>query len=110
MTRQQSPTIRREDYRTPDYRIEQVELEFDLGLESTRVKAKLAIRAADTRAGVRPLVLDGEDLELVALSLDGKPLSDSDYTVDEKGLTVHAPPAAFTLDIETTIHPTANTQ
>jgi aminopeptidase N len=107
----QSVTIRREDYRPPDYRIETVELEFDLGLENTKVKAKLAVRADyDRGAGVRPLVLNGDELELGALALDGKPLGKDAYALDDKGLTLHAPPQAFTLDIETTIHPTANTQ
>ncbi|WP_367273132.1 aminopeptidase N [Ferrovibrio sp.] len=97
--------INRLDYRTPDYRIDKVALEFDLEPRATRVVAKLDIRAE--RPGA--LVLDGEALKLVSLSIDGRPLSQSDYVVDEKSLTIHAPPQKFTLRIETEIDPEGNT-
>jgi aminopeptidase N len=103
--------IRLADYRPPDYRIERVALEFDLAPETTRVKSTLHIRAAEGRSpGVRPLVLDGEALELISIALDGRPLAAGDYHLDDKSLTLPDPPAAFTLEIETAIHPAANTQ
>ncbi len=115
MTQPQPKTIRREDYRPPDYRIERVELEFDLEPETTRVKARLAVRAAyrgtsSQAAAAPPLVLDGEDIELKSLALDGQPLPKTRYSVDERRLTIADPPASFSLDIETAIHPSANTQ
>ena len=115
MTEPQTQTahqpVRRTDYRPPDYRIETVALDFDLAPETTRVKATLRLSAADDGAGgVRPLVLDGEKLELLSIALDGKSLGADDYAVDEKSLTLHRPPASFTLAIETAIHPAANTQ
>ncbi len=107
----QPKAIRRDEYRPPDYRIEQVDLEFDLEPEATRVRAKLAVRAAYDRAsGVRPLILDGESLELLRLTLDGRKLAKGDYKADEKSLTIPAPPERFTLEIETLINPAANTQ
>lgn len=112
MTQPGPKAIHREDYRPPEYRIERVELQFDLGAETTRVKSHLEVRAAyqDTSgASRRPLRLDGEDLELVSLALDGRPLDRSHYSVDEHGLTISDPPDSFSLDIETAIHPSANT-
>ena len=107
----QPKSIRREDYRPPDYRIATVDLEFDLAPAATRVKATLAVRAAHDRAkGVMPLVLDGDDLKLVAATLDGKKLDPGDYILDDKSLTIPRPPAAFTLAIETEIAPEANTK
>ncbi len=115
MTEPQTQTahqpVRRADYRPPDYRIETVALDVDLAPETTRVKATLRLSAVHDRAdGVRPLVLDGEKLELLSIALDGKSLGADDYAVDEKSLTLHRPPASFTLAIETAIHPAANTQ
>jgi aminopeptidase N len=102
--------IRRADYRPPDYRIDAIDLEFDLAPETTRVKSVLRLSADhDRRAGIRPLVLDGDGLELLSLALDGQPLGAGDYALDEKHLTLHRPPPAFTLAIETAIHPEANT-
>jgi aminopeptidase N len=103
--------IRLADYRPPDYRIDTVALEFDLAPETTRVKATLGIRAAyDADEGTRPLVLDGDELELVSVGLDGRTLAPGDYSVDEKHLTLHRPPKVFTLAIETAIRPQANTK
>jgi len=103
-------TIRREDYTPPDYRIETVALEFDLGPDSTRVTSRLGIKANhDTRKGVRPLVLDGEDIKLVRVAIDGAALPVGRYSLDEKSLTIPAPPPEFTLEVETEINPAANT-
>lgn len=103
-------TIRREDYTPPDYQIDTVALEFDLAPEVTRVRSRMSIKANhDTSKGVRPLVLDGEDLKLIRVAIDGKDLPIGRYKIDEKSLTIPAPPADFTLEIETEIHPAANT-
>ena len=103
--------IRRADYRPPDYLNDSVALEFDLAPQTTRVKATLRLRASYDRAGaIRPLVLDGDGVELLSLALDGQRLNPSDYAVGGKSLTLHRPPPAFTLEIETAINPDANTQ
>ena len=106
MNAEQPKTIRLADYRAPDYRIDAVTLDFDLGEEVTRVKARMEIRGV----GGRPLVLDGEDLKLIALALDDRPLSDGDYSLDDTSLTIPSPPAVFTLDIETEIRPAENSK
>ena len=94
------------DYRPPDFLIDSVALEFDLGETDTRVKSHLALRhnpAAETTA---PLRLDGDELQLVALSLDGAPLAPGDYHLETDGaLVIPRVPAAFVLDIETRIAP-----
>jgi aminopeptidase N len=107
----QPKAIRREDYRPPDYRIETADLEFELAPTATRVKSTLKLRAAQDRPnGAKPLVLDGDELTLVSVKLDGKPLSATDYALGEKSLTIARPPASFTLEIETEIAPDANTK
>ncbi|HEX6956845.1 MAG TPA: aminopeptidase N [Ferrovibrio sp.] len=104
---EQPRAIYRKDYRAPDYRIETVDLDFDLQPSATLVKSRLKITASDNS---RPLVLDGEDLELVSLRLDGRPLEKGEYSLDDKSLTIVNPPPAFTLEIETKINPAGNTQ
>lgn len=104
----QPTAIHRQDYRAPDFRIETVDLEFDLRPEATRVKSKLAIAPQIPGA---PLKLDGEDLELLSVAIDGRRLAEAEYKADAHGLTIAAVPAkAFTLEIETKINPKGNTQ
>ena len=106
MTTERPKTIRLADYRASDYRIDTVCLEFDLGEQTTRVRSRMDIRGV----GGAPLALDGEDLKLISVALDGRPLREADYTLDEAGLTLPSPPAAFTLDIETEIRPADNSK
>lgn len=107
MSAAQPQTIHRKDYRKPDYRIETVDLEFDLQPEATAVKATLALKAETAGA---PLVLNGEDLELLSIAIDGRKLAAGDYTTDAESLTIPNPPAAFRLEIVTRINPKGNTQ
>jgi len=105
------PTVRLADYKVPDFLIDSVALDFALGEDSTTVKAKLTVRrnpASEDRAA--PLRLDGEDLELVALVLDGETLGENRYRKDEASLTLADVPDRFALDIETRIAPQLNTR
>ena len=69
----------RADYRPPDYWIDTVDLHFDLGEEQTIVTARLAVRRGEVRVGdIPPLVLDGEDLELKGIRIDGRQLAGSE--------------------------------
>jgi aminopeptidase N len=100
------------DYRPPDFLIDQVALEFDLGDAETLVKSHLQLRRnPDAAAPAAPLRLDGEELELVAISLDGRPLAPGDYVLEPDGaLVVPRTPDAFALEIAARIHPERNTQ
>ena len=62
------------DYRPPDFLIDEVALEFDLGDSETLVKSHLELRRnPEAAAPAAPLCLDGEELELVAISLSQLP-------------------------------------
>ncbi|NNG02901.1 MAG: aminopeptidase N, partial [Inquilinus sp.] len=102
--------IRLEDYRVPDFLIDGVDLTFDLGEEGTTVTSRLAIRRnpAAGRPGA-PLVLDGQELELVSVAVDGEAWGANRYRVDDESLTLPDMPDAFTLDVETRIEPRKNT-
>ena len=91
------------DYRPPDYRIDRVDLRFDLDPARTRTRATLAIhRVGDDTA---PLALDGQELELLSIRLDGVDLPPGGYALSPTHLTIADPPAAFTLEIETATAP-----
>ncbi len=104
-------TIFLKDYRPPDYRIETVNLEFDLDETRTRVKSLMTVVCNHDRCeGIHPLVLNGRDLRLKAILLDGRPLTAHDYKLDSETLTLLPAPDRFTLEIETEINPAANTE
>ena len=102
-------TVYLKDYTPPSYWVDTVALRFDLDAERTHVRSTLSLRRREGVADDAPLVLDGEDLELVSLSLDGQVLDANAYRLDERSLTIDAVPAAFELQIETVIHPQENT-
>lgn len=105
-------TFRLEDYRPTPYAIPETKLDFTLEPEKTLVRAELVIeRRSDTPAGT-PLVLDGEDLKLVSLAIDGKPLGGNSYLATPDRLEITGLPESgrFTLEIVTEVNPTANRQ
>ncbi|HEV2336154.1 MAG TPA: aminopeptidase N, partial [Stellaceae bacterium] len=99
------------DYRPPDFVIDTVDLVFDLGAAETRVGSHLTLRRnPKVAAPGTPLRLDGDELELIAVALDGRPLSPTEYRLEPDGaLIVPEVPDSFVLDIETRIAPERNT-
>ena len=93
------------DYRPFPWRIDTVVLHVALDPEVTVVHATLAIEAAP---GGQPLTLDGDNLSLDMVAIDGAPLAASAYHHDETGLVIHEPPGRFTLETRTTIAPARN--
>jgi len=106
-----APVIRLSDYLPPDFLVSRVEMAFDLHPTETRVTTTLHMRRNPKGFDVTPVVLEGDDLNFVALSLDGKPLSPDLFTVAPDKLVFPNPPARpFALTIETLVNPSANTK
>ena len=102
--------IRLKDYRPPNWLVETVSLDFSLHPTQTKVRATLALKP-NPEAAAAPLVLDGDGLTLTALKLDGTALPPESYVATPDSLTIpQVPNAPFTLEIETLVDPTANTQ
>ncbi|WP_046078169.1 aminopeptidase N [Halomonas sp. HG01] len=97
------------DYRPPAYRVTHTELTFDLDPSATRVKARLHVERHPEREAGEPLELDGEQLALKAIAIDGQPLGDDEYALTEQGLRIERAPERFLLDTEVEIAPEANT-
>jgi len=106
--RTESPSpVRLADYRPYPYRIDKVDLAFDLAPSATRVTAKLTV--ARTVETPEPMTLDGVRLKLLSLKIDGEALSPSAFTLGEEALTLLAPPERFELETVVEIDPAANT-
>ena len=97
------------DYQPPAYDIYETHLEFHLQADRTRVLSRLKMqrRSADPAA---LLVLDGIDLELIELRLDGRLLGAADYRLDEETLTLANLPQQFEISCVVEINPRANTR
>ncbi|HUG77958.1 MAG TPA: aminopeptidase N [Burkholderiales bacterium] len=104
MREPQPTTVHLKDYAPPAFRVDTVDLDVDIREDHARVRAKLQVRR---NAGAGPLVLDGDELELVSVTLNG---SRPDYAVTPEKLTIQNPPDALTLDTETRIVPHKNTR
>ncbi|ARN82300.1 aminopeptidase N [Methylocystis bryophila] len=103
--------IRLKDYAPPDFLIDSVELFFSLHKSKTRVRSRLALRRNPKGRSGAPLVLDGDDLTLERVSLDGRPLDREAYETGPENFKLAQPPEGpFILEIETLVDPTANTQ
>jgi len=107
----QPKTIYAKDYRVPDYLIEKTDLHFTLGEDVTLVRSTLSIQrnSAVNSDGPCPLVLDGQELSLKILKLDGAELDQSAYQVNQDSLTIHDVPEQFILECLTEIKPQENT-
>ncbi|WP_348814607.1 aminopeptidase N [Halomonas sp. H10-59] len=97
------------DYRPPAYLVSRTELTFDLAPGATRVKARLHLERHPEREAGAPLWLDGEQLSLKAIAIDGQPLEEGEYELTRKGLSITGAPEAFVLDTEIEISPEDNT-
>ncbi|MEJ2438045.1 MAG: aminopeptidase N [Gammaproteobacteria bacterium] len=98
------------DYQAPAYKVEQVELEFDLAAQTTRVISRLNMRRnPDVADATTPLVLDGQELTLISVAINGQPLAGGDYRVDSECLTIMQVPEQFELETVCEIHPAQNT-
>src|SRR5260221_3297840 len=104
-------TIFLKDYTPPAFLVSSVDLDVDLHDDHALVKAKLAIarnpKSADPKA---PLELDGDELELVSVALDGGALAEGAFTVSGDHLEIPGVPDRFILETAVPIRPGQNTK
>lgn len=101
-------TIFRHDYVEPSFWVDTVELGIDLEPGATRVAARSVLKR-NPAAKQRDLVLNGEELELVVIRMNGKTLNKRHYHLADGQLTIVNPPDLVTLEIETVLQPEKNT-
>ncbi|RUO36481.1 aminopeptidase N [Aliidiomarina sanyensis] len=93
------------DYQAPAFRIHTTNLTFELDDHATRVTNSMELeRLGDDDT----LTLDGDDLELAALSLDGVALDAKAYQRTKDKLKIFRVPKRFLLTVVTIIDPARN--
>nr|WP_138119566.1 aminopeptidase N [Bathymodiolus heckerae thiotrophic gill symbiont] len=99
--------IYRKDYQPSTYLIHTTELSFDLREDQTIVSSKIHFyKNPKSQAEDGSLFLNGIDLELISIVLDGeKP----NYELTDQGLQLHNLKDEFVLEIVNRIHPQTNT-
>ncbi len=103
-----SKAVHLKDYTPPSFVVDTVELDVDIRADDALVKAKLAVRRGSGPS--RDLVLDGDELELVSVALDGTLLEKSRFELKSDRLSIPDVPDAFTLETVTRIVPQQNTK
>jgi aminopeptidase N len=96
--------VRRSDYAPPEWLVPEIELDFELGADVTRVRSRLQVVR---NAGKGPLRLDAEGLRLIEVTVDGAPAEHS-YEGDVLTIAIAGDEAAVETLVE--IAPAANTQ
>lgn len=104
----QNTTIRREDYRAPDWLAEGLVLHFLLDPKHTVVTASCRYRRAPSADPAAVLRLDGEGLKTLAIQIDDHPLPASAWQISNGQLTLADLPASFTLHTQVVIDPGSN--
>jgi len=105
----QATAIERKDYTAFAWEIEHVELRFLIGESFTRVFTKMQLQSKTPGLDAQDLELDGKDLELISISIDGHVLEDSRFEISGESMRVKAIPSQCVLETEVHIKPAENT-
>ena len=102
-------SVRLADYRPAPFLIDHTQLQVRLYADHTLVEAALQLQP-NPAGEAGPLLLRGEQLELLQLQIDGEPVADSDYRLEPGALVLLQPPGRpFRLDTLVRLHPETNT-
>jgi aminopeptidase N len=102
-------TIRREDYRPPDWLVPEIELKFTLGVEKTRIQAKLIVEPnPDAKEDSNVLRLNGDELTPAGVWIDGE--ATDQWSMDGGDLLIELPRGRHEIGIDTEINPAANSK
>ncbi len=102
-------TVYRDAYQPYSWDLESAEFRFEIGEDVTRVLSTLRLRRKAGSGAGNVIELDGQDMDLVSLALDGEQLAADDYSLSESKLSIHGAPEQCRLDIEVKIRPHENT-
>ena len=98
--------IKLSEYKKPDYLVQTIDLVVTLENTNTHVLSKMTI--VNNGAPGAALVLNGEELKLLSVKINGEAFSDYSESKENNTLTLNKVPEKFTLEIENEINPEAN--
>lgn len=108
--KQEPQTTYLKDYQVPPYLVDEVNLIIDLFDDYATVKSHLRVRHnRHSLDKTKSFKLNGEDLTLEEIRLNGERLAPSQYELIDHYLVLHQVPDNFELDIKTKIYPQKNT-
>jgi aminopeptidase N len=112
MDKRTPPTTYLRDYIPLAHVVEKIDLDVALKAEGTRIKSRLTV-AHNPRAAKpsRQLVLDGENITLIGVAVDGRSLAPQEYGLEDDRLVLNElPQRRFEVSIENICSPKSNTQ
>lgn len=103
-------TIYLKDYQAPDYLIKTIDLVFDLEDRKTIVTSTMKIeRNTDVDSQNKGLYLNGEEIKLLSVKINGELLDKTHYELADDHLKIPEVPDHFVLEIQNEVDPVANT-
>src|SRR6185503_16401641 len=111
MREPQPKAIHLKDYAPPAFLIERIALDIDIRADDALVRARLSVRRNPaSKQKDAPLELDGDELELLSVSLNSELLQKDQFKATTETLSIPGVPNSFTLDTVTRIVPQQNTK
>lgn len=102
-----SKVVSRKDYLPPNHDIKSIELTFDLVPTNTVVTSCMEVIPREDRVS-DDLELDGEDIELVSIQINGEPASREQYDLAPGKLIIRKVASPTVIEIQNRINPKAN--
>lgn len=94
------------NYTPPTMQIDSIFLDIELYDDHAMVVNRMVYR----KAAATPILLQGDDLELISLRLNGETVDAQDISIQEQDLSIRTALETCTLEITTKIYPQKNTQ
>ncbi len=101
--------ILRSEYSPYPWIVSSLKLKFEIGDEETLVRSVINLERKPGFEPDCPIDLNGQNMSLRSVQIDGKPLPENAYTVDADSLTIHSAPEKCALEICNAIKPQENT-
>lgn len=98
--------VKLSEYKAPDYLVETIDLVVHLDNTKTLVQSKMKMKK--NTVDNTPLILNGEELVLKSVKVNGESVSEYVHNTETHTLTIARLPENFTLEIENEINPEAN--